>query len=103
MHKRKQHDNDAQLELPDFRVHVPIVKVPQPDGSVLVKAGKPQILENEIGTAEFARMTGMSQSYVELLCNEGKLQWRRMTPKAKSKFLIPASEVTRYLGSNPNN
>jgi hypothetical protein len=105
MHKRKDNKNDNQLDLlPDFRVHVPIVKVPQPGGGVLVVPGKPQILAPEISTHEFSAKTGISQRHVERLCEEGKIKSRRMVPdNLKSKLLIPVTEVERYLSGDPAN
>ena len=39
---------------------VPVIKLPQPDGSLLIRAGKPQIVEAEVTVAQFNRQTGVS-------------------------------------------
>jgi hypothetical protein len=87
----------ATNALPPFAVQKPI-QVRQPDGSVLVKPGPVQLLngEEEVTAAEFKRLTGLSLSRIEALCNEGLIRFRRKTPKKKSHFLIPKSEVERY-------
>ncbi len=78
-------------------VSVPSVLVPgAAPGTWELRTGKPVVVEAEIGTTEFARLVGISQSHTEALISEGKLKARRATPKPKSKFLIPRSEVARY-------
>ena len=79
------------------RVHIPAICIPQHDGSVLVKPGKPQIVGDELRVAEFAKLTGLSMSRVEALCLEGEISSRRLTPKHKSPYLILRSELERYL------
>ena len=73
---------------------VATVKVPQPDGSVLLKPGKPVLADEEIGTAEAARFLCLSQRTVELQCDQGmfKTAWK---PGAKpsSRWRISRSEV----------
>jgi excisionase family DNA binding protein len=83
--------------LPAF-AHIPPVIIQQPDGAVLVKPGKPQIDPGGefVTTARFAKLTGLSQRHVTTLCDEGKIQFRRKSPKPGSRYLIPASEVERY-------
>jgi hypothetical protein len=47
----------------------------------MLKAGKPMIQEDEIGTAEAARIIGLSQRRVIAMCDEGVFvegrDWRR--------------------------
>lgn len=80
MRKRRSMHPDGQLT---FEVFIPPVRVQNPDGSVTVKAGKPVILDgaDEIGTAEAARIIGVSQRQVIKYCDEGILvegaDWRR--------------------------
>jgi hypothetical protein len=52
-------------------VFIPAVKVSQPDGSVLFRPGKPVIVEELIGTAETARILGMSRRWVIAQCESG--------------------------------
>ncbi len=75
----------------------PVIKLPQGDGSMLVKAGQPQMVSKEIGTTQFAKETGMSQRWVEQLCIGGFIKHRRMSPIPGSKILIPRSEVRRFM------
>ena len=94
--------NDKQLEFtpPEFkppRVEFPTVRLPQPDGSVLMKPGKAVVVPDEIGTAEFATRTGLSQRHVQYLCDVGEIEARPMSPRPGSKYLIPVTEVERFL------
>src|SRR6266705_692577 len=76
---------------------VPAIKLRQPDGSLLVKAGRPEMAAQEITVTQFNKETGVSKRHIVTLCEQGLIQHRRMTPKQHSKILIPRSEVTRYL------
>jgi hypothetical protein len=75
---------------PEFRVGV--IKLRQPDGSLLVMAGQPQV-----SIAQFAKETGISNRHIATLCEQGLIEHRRLTPKNGSKILIPHSEVDRFL------
>lgn len=88
-------------ELPGFepRVIIPTIMVPNGDGSFNVRAGKPQIVEEEIGCAEFARHTGYSHSWIMQLCQVGAI---KATQRAKGgKYFIPRSELVNFK-HNPN-
>lgn len=76
--------------------YVPVIKIPQGDGSLLVKAGKPQICEPEVSVLTFHKETGISIRHIETLCEQGLIKHRRLTPKKKSKMMIPRSELERY-------
>lgn len=76
---------------------VPAIRIPQGDGSLLVKAGQPQMVSGEVGTSQFAKETGMSQRWCEHLCGLRLIKHRRMSPAKGSKILIPRSEVRRFL------
>lgn len=77
---------DPTPALPGFEplVHYPVVRVPQPDGSLLLRPGKPVVLsgEDEITTAEAARILGCTVSWMGKLCDRGTLNegtdWRRI-------------------------
>lgn len=97
---KKNGHNHAQPELfPDTfrppRVEFPAVRVPQPDGSILMKPGKAVVVGDEIGTAEFARRTGISQRHVQYLCEVGDIEARPLTDRPGSKYMIPTTEVDR--------
>jgi hypothetical protein len=79
------------------RVHIPVICIPQPDGGVLVRPGKPVVMGAELRVAEFARHTGLSVSRVEALCQEGKISSRRLSPNPKSPYVIPREELERYM------
>ena len=63
------------LPVPPFDpvVYTPSIRTRQPDGSILVRAGVPGVLngEDEVGTAEAARIIGCSRDYVGRLCDLG--------------------------------
>jgi len=80
---------------PAFRV--PVIKMRQPDGSLLVKAGRPEVVDGEVTIAEFHRETKVSKRYIAELCEQGHIKHRRLSPKKDSKILIPRSEIDRYL------
>lgn len=84
-------------------VHVPVIKVRQPDGSLLFTAGRPEITESEVSVSVFHKETGVSPRHIARLCDEGLIQHRRLTPKKNSKLVIPRSEIERFrkLDSDP--
>ena len=88
----------AQLKMPFLEplFHVPVIKLRQPDGSLLVRAGQPQIVEPEVSVFQFHKTTGISIRYISQLCEQGFLVHRRLSPKRKSKILIPRSEICRF-------
>jgi len=89
-----------QPDLPlDFRpkVYYPTVTVPQPDGSVVMRPGRPVVLSGEIRVSKFAELTGLSISRVNVLCVEGIIPSRRLSPAPRSPYLIPRDEVSRFL------
>lgn len=75
---------------------VQVIKVRQPDGSLLFKAGRPEIVEPEVSVSVFHKETGVSKRHIATLCGQGLIQHRRLTPKKDSKILIPRSEIDRY-------
>ena len=84
----------ARVEVPD--IFIPTIRIPQPDGSLLIRAGKPVLVEPEMGTMEFSRLTHISREYVIELIQEGRITARRMSPKERSHYLIPRSEAERF-------
>ena len=76
----------------------PIV-LPLANGRHEIIPGKPIVTarESELTTAEFARLTGLSQRRVQALCDAGQIVYRRKSPLPKSEYLIPRIEVERYL------
>ena len=58
-----QGQGTTSFHLPSF--FIPAVPVRQADGSVIVRAGKPIAMSDDIGTMEAARILGLSQRCVE--------------------------------------
>ena len=76
------------------RVIVPTVNVRQADGSILSKAGKPILLEDELGTHEAARLLGMSSRWVQTQCELGTFKTAHKPGlKDRSRWRITRSEV----------
>lgn len=75
-------------------VFIPSVQVRQPDGSLLIKAGKPQIVSQTISTREAAKLLGLSQRTIEHECSLG-LFTTAFKPGAKQRswWRIARSEV----------
>ena len=83
-------------------VIIPSVKVFQPDGSVLFKAGKPVVIGAQIGTAETARLMGMSRRWVIAECESGNFKTaHRPGLKARSWWKIARAEVLARLMNQP--
>jgi hypothetical protein len=100
MKKRRDHHTP---EFPNLSYHTPTLRIPQADGSMLLKAGKPVLMGDEISVSEFARRTGNSVSTIEREINEGRItEVRRKTTRPKSPFLIKVAELERYLNIRDN-
>ena len=75
-------------------MHYPTVKILQPDGSILFRAGKAQILEKLVGTNEASRISGMSMRWVQNECDLARFTTARKTGlKARSHWKIERAEV----------
>jgi hypothetical protein len=64
----------TQPELPLFQaptVHIPAIRLLQPDGSILFKPGKPVIVEPEMKLSEAAVLLGMARRTLETHCAMG--------------------------------
>jgi hypothetical protein len=81
------------------RVRIPAVVIPQGNGQFLIQPGKPQIEGDEITTREFAKAANLSMSRVITLCQEGRIASRRKTDIRKSHYLIPRTELERWLAA----
>lgn len=80
-------------------IHIPAIKVAQPDGSIVVRPGKPEVLkgEDEISPRDFAEATSLSHRRVLTLIDEGHIKARPMSPAPNARWRIPRSELARYL------
>ena len=85
-------------------VFVPSVKVRLPDGSVIVRAGQPVILNgaDEISSAEAARILGCEVDWVGKLCDRGTFvagdDWRRIG--VRGNYKIKRASVLKLAGYN---
>ena len=70
------------------------IRIPQPDGSILFRPGKPIVVEEEVDTAEAARILGLSQRHIESQCNTGLFKTAyKPGGLPKSKWKISRQEV----------
>jgi hypothetical protein len=84
--------NDLPFHPPT--VVIPAIRIPQPDGSVLFRPGKPVIIEPMIGTTEASRLLGMSRRWVEAQCDLGRFATaHKPGQQPKSRWKISRSEV----------
>ncbi len=75
-------------------VTTPTIKIPQPDGSILVRAGKPQILDVDMSVSEAARVLGLSVRHVESQCSLGLFRTAyKPGGLPKSRWKISRAEV----------
>lgn len=103
---KRRATNDPTPALPGFEpiVHVPAVATRMPDGSLVIRAGKPVLLggEDEISTSEAARILGCAPDWVGRLCDQGKFiegrDWRRIGERGNYK--IKRASVIALAGYN---
>lgn len=75
---------------------IPVVRVPQPDGSLLIKAGRPEEASALIGTMEAAGILGISDRRVQYLCQIGNFKTAcKPGGTEKSNWRIARHEVER--------
>jgi hypothetical protein len=90
----KKPANETSAATPFPTVHIPTIKIPQPDGSLLLKRGQPQVLEDEIGTAEAAKILGMGQRIIEHDCDVGLFKTAyKPSAKKRGRWKIARAEV----------
>lgn len=77
-------------------VHIPSTVIPQGNGTILVLPGKPRIMPEEVTTGRFGALVNLSMSQVLRYCNEGLIKCRRLSPKQRSRYVIPITEVERF-------
>ena len=82
--KSKKLKVTAPRGLGQVQVFYPAIKIPQPNGDLLIRAGKPVVLssEDEITTTEAADILGCTLDWVGRMCDRGTLiegeDWRRI-------------------------
>jgi hypothetical protein len=84
-------------------VYIPAIRVPQPDGSILIKPGKPQILPEMIGTRDAAKLLGMSPRWVAAECDLGRFATARKPGVSQhSRWQVARVEVLERLKQVPD-
>ena len=79
-------------------VVVQYVRIPQPNGDILLRPGKPVVKEEMVGTAEAARMLGASMRWVQAECEAGKFVTAyRLGSGPRAWWKIARSEVVSWI------
>lgn len=80
---------------------IPAIRVAQPDGSVLIKPGRPMVVSDLISTASAARLLGISDRRVQYLCQIGNFKTAsKPGGTVKSNWRIARHEVESRLGQS---
>ena len=82
-------------------VYIPAVRIPQPDGAILIRAGKPVIVPPTISTREAARILGMSLRWVDSQCDQGKFKTAIQPAGPHGNWKIAREEVMSRLEKRP--
>lgn len=96
---------DNQAELPLFKIPtvvIPVVKIPQADGSVLIRPGKPYIAPDDMGLTEAAKVLGLSPRYLEYQCSIGLWKTaRKPGGRPRSRWRVSREEVDQRATAQP--
>jgi len=81
-------------------VIIPAIRVPQPDGSLVIRPGKPVVADHNVSVAEAARILGMSPRTIEYQCSTGQFK-SAIKPggRPRSKWMISRAEVLARLSA----
>jgi hypothetical protein len=86
----------AGLRPTDIHFTCPVVKIPQPNGDILVRAGSIKEIPSEISTTEFAKQVGCDPRTALRMIEEGIIKGaRRVSPRQNSPYRIPVTEIPR--------
>ena len=97
--------NQAELPFEQVAFHTPTIRIPQPNGDVLLRPGKPVLVEgrDDVGTMEASRILGLSQRTIEHECAIGifKTAWKP-GGRPLAMWRISRKEVLDRLGVRPD-
>jgi hypothetical protein len=86
----------TSLRPKDIHFTCPVVKIPQPNGDILVRAGSIKEIPSEISTTEFAKQVGCDPRTALRMIEEGIIKGaRKVSPKKGSPHKIPVTEIER--------
>lgn len=99
MKKADQNPNQVLLPFEVPTMMIPAINVPQPDGSVVIKPGKPIEVGGAISTLEASKILGISDRRVQYLCQIGNFKTAfKPGGTAKSNWRISRTEVLERKG-----
>jgi hypothetical protein len=91
----------AHLEIP--AVTIPAIVTRQPDGSVLVRAGKPVVSSDTIGAKAAGKLLGLSVRTIEKMCLESLIPGAtKPGSRPKSRWRIPLQAVLNIKNRQPD-
>ena len=95
--------NQIELQLQTLpEIFCPAVRIPQPNGDILYRPGKPVILDQMIGTSEASKLLGMSHRWVVRECCEGRFKTAfKPSMLARARWKIARTEVLERLRNIP--
>lgn len=85
-----------QIEMPFVAptMMIPALRIPQPNGDILIRAGKPVVVGDEIGTVEAARLLGIRPRTVQKLFDDGSFDTAfKPGQKRNSQWRVSRSEI----------
>jgi hypothetical protein len=92
------HQTMLPFELPTMMI--PAIKIPQPDGSVMIKAGRPIEVGGNISTLEASKILGISDRRVQYLCQIGNFETAfKPGGTPRSNWRISRTEVLARIGT----
>lgn len=81
---------------------IPTIRIPLPNGEILLRPGKPILAEPEIGVTEAAKLLGMSRRWVELECSLGRFKTAHKPGTQRgSRWKIGRAEVLERKAQPP--
>jgi hypothetical protein len=94
---RTKQQNPDQHELPLFKapeVYIPAVKIPQPDGSILIRAGKPELVSEMVECSWAAKELNLSVRTINYQCEIGLFRTAvKPSGRPRGKWKIAREEV----------
>lgn len=71
-HGKKTPGNQIEMPFVAPTLMYPAIRIPQPNGDILIRAGKPVIVGDEIGAVEAARLLGLKPRTLQTMFENGE-------------------------------
>ena len=94
MKSKKLNPNQVEMPFVVPTMMIPAIKIPQADGSVLIRPGKPVEVGDEIGTVKAAKLLGLAPRQVQRLFEDGNFKTAfKPGGKTRSNWRVSRAEV----------